>query len=207
MSNTSSKGGALDDTLMQMLKGLRLSEAKKYDVKPWVLFMDPSLQDMATYYPTSMVDMTNISGVSEGKAKKYGKPFVELIQDYVEEHDIDKMDDFVVKQVANKSKSKVSIILGVDRKLPLEDIADTAKLDMDQLIHEMDMIVLSGTKLDIDYYLEDNMDEDVVDDIFDYFSEAESESVDEAFKELEEDDITLEEIRLVRLKFLSEEVN
>jgi len=206
-TSTSAKGAALDDTLMKMLKDLRLAEAKRHDVKPWVIFMDPSLQDMATYYPTSIADMGNISGVGEGKAKKYGQPFVELIQDYVEEHEIMKPEDFVVKQVANKSKSKVSIILGVDRKMPLEEIADSAKLNMEQLIDEMDMIVLSGTKLNIDYYLEDNMDEDTVDDIYEYFSDAESESIDDAFKELEEDDITLEEIRLVRLKFLSQEVN
>ena len=206
-TSTSSKGAALDDTLMKMLKDLRLREAKKHDVNPWIIFMDPSLQDMATYYPTSMDDMKNISGVGEGKAKKYGQPFVELIQDYVEEHDILKPEDFVVKQVANKSKAKVSIILGVDRKMPLEEIAESAKMNMEQLIDEMDMIVLSGTKLDIDYYLEDNMDEDTVDDIYDYFSDAESESIEDAFKELEEDDITREEIRLVRLKFLSQEVN
>ena len=142
-TSTSAKGAALDDTLMKMLKDLRLQEAKRHGVKPWVIFMDPSLQDMATYYPTSVADMSNISGVGEGKAKKYGQPFVEMIQDYVEEHDIMRPEDFVVKQVANKSKAKVSIILGVDRKMPLEDIADSAKLNMEQLLDEMDMIVLS----------------------------------------------------------------
>ncbi len=207
VANTSSKGVALDDLLMKMLKDLRQKEAQRLDLQPWMLFMEPSLLDMATYYPTTIGEMTNISGVNEGKAKKFGQPFIQLIQDYVEENDIDKPEDFVVKQVANKSKSKVSIILGVDRKLPLEDIAESSKINMEQLIDEMDMIVLSGTKLDIDYYLEDNMDEEVIEDIFDYFSEAESESIQAAFEELQEDDITMEEIRLVRLKFLSEEVN
>jgi ATP-dependent DNA helicase RecQ len=198
---------ALDETLVSMLKDLRLKEAKRHGVKPWILFLDPSLQDMATYYPTSIDDMLNISGVSKGKAERYGAPFIELIADYVEENEIERPDDFVVKQVANKSKSKVSIIQGVDRKLPLEDIAKGIEMSMEELLEEMNMIVFSGTKLDINYYLEDNMDEDVIEEICDYFADADSESIEEAFKELKDEDITEEEIKLVRLKFLSEMSN
>lgn len=198
---------ALDETLVAMLKDLRLKEAKRHKVKPWILFLDPSLQDMATYYPISIEDMLNISGVSKGKAERYGGPFIELIADYVEENEIERPDDFIVKQVANKSKNKVSIIQGVDRKLPLEDIAKGIEMSMEELLDEMNMIVFSGTKLDINYYLEDNMDEDVIEEICDYFSEAESESIELAFKELKDEDITEEEIKLVRLKFLSEMSN
>ncbi len=207
LASTVTKGAALDDTLMKMLKDLRIKEAKRHGVKPWILFLDPSLQDMATYYPTSIEDMLQISGVSQGKAQRYGKAFIELIQDYVEENDIEKPSDFVVKQVANKSKSKVTIIQGIDRKVPLEDIASTLEMDLEKLIEEMNMIVLSGTKLDINYYLEDNLDEDVMEDVYDYFSDADSESVEDAFEELKEDDITMEEIQLVRLKFLSDNAN
>ena len=200
-------GGALDATLLKMLKDLRLQVAKQNGVKPWVVFFDPSLEDMATQYPISIDELTNASGVSPGKANRYGRPFVEMIRSYVEENDIDRPDDFVFKQVANKSRLKVSIIQGIDKKLPLEEIASDNKIDMGDLIQEMNMIVGSGTKLDINYYLEENVDEYSLDDIMDYFQEAETESVDVAYEELKEDDITVEEIQLVRIKFLSEVVN
>lgn len=200
-------GSALDDTLMTILKSIRLQEARKHKVKPWIIFMDPSLQDMATYYPTSIVDMLNISGVSKGKAERYGIPFIEAIKDYVEQNDIEKPDDFVVKQLANKSKSKVAIIQAVDRKLSLEDITKSVNLSLEELMDEMNIIVSSGTKLDIGYYIEDNIDEDIVDEIYDYFKSAESESLDEALDVLKEEDITLEEIRLVRIKFMSDMAN
>jgi ATP-dependent DNA helicase RecQ len=202
-----SGGAALDDTLLSLLKDLRKSEAKKLNVKPWIIFFDPSLQDMATYYPVNMEDMVQISGVSKGKVERYGKPFIELIEDYIEENNIERPSDFVVRQVADKSKSKVAIIQGVDRKLPLDDIADSVNLNMEQLINEMEAIVTSGTKLDIDYYLDENVDEYASEDIYDYFSDAESESIEDAFSELKEDDITLEEIQLVRIKFLSDMAN
>lgn len=198
---------ALDETLIKLLKQVRITEAKRHNVKPWVIFMDPSLQDMATYYPTSIDDMLNISGVSKGKAERYGAAFIDLIREYVEENDIEKPADFVMKQVANKSKNKVAIIQGVDRKLPLEDIASSIKMDMEGLLDEMNMIVFSGTKMDINYYLEDNMDEDVIEEIYEYFSDAETDSIEEAFAELQEEDITLEEIKLIRLKFLSDVAN
>ena len=201
------KAAALDVQLMKQLKDLRKGLAKEKGVPPWVIFQDPSLQEMATQYPVTLDEMQSISGVSAGKAMKYGRPFIDLIAEYVEENDIDRPTDFVVKQVADKSKIKVAIIQGVDRKIPLEDIAYSNGLKVEQLIDEMDMIVLSGTKLDLGYYIDEMVDESVQEDIYDYLMEAESDSVDEAFQELQEDDITLEEIRLVRIKFLSEVAN
>jgi ATP-dependent DNA helicase RecQ len=202
-----SQGAALDNVLMDMLKDLRKSEAKRKKVQPWIVFSEPSLQDMATYYPITMDDMLNISGVSQGKAMRYGKPFIELIREYVEENDIDRPEDFVMKQVADKSKDKVTIIQAIDRKMPLDDISESVKMDMERLLEELNMIVDSGTKLDINYYLEENMDDDVVEEIYDYFSEAESDSAEEAFKELHEEDITMEEIQMVRIKFITEMAN
>ncbi len=203
----SAGAGALDDTLLKMLKDLRKHLSKHHDVPPWIIFQDPSLEDMATQYPISMDDMVRITGVSIGKAKKYAQEFIELIADYVEEHQIDRPSDVVIKQVANKSKAKVSIIQGVDRKIPLEDIAYGINLTMDELLQEMDIIVSSGTKLNIDYYLDENIDEYVREDIEAYFMDSESDSIDEALAELQEDDITIEEIKLVRLKVLSEMAN
>ncbi len=200
-------GVALDATLLQMLKDLRKSEAAKLKIQPWIVFMEPSLIDMATYYPITLGDLENISGVSKSKAQRYGKAFVDLINQYVEENNIERPDDFVLKQLANKSKSKVTIIQGVDRKLSLEDIAENVHADMDDLLQEMTMIVNSGTKLDIGYYLDENLDEEVVDDIVDYFDDAESESLETAYSSLQEDDISLEEIKLVRIKYISDRAN
>lgn len=202
-----SRTAVLDKTLMTLLKDLRRSIAKSKNIPPFVIFQDPSLEDMAMQYPISMQDMTKITGVSMGKAMRYGKPFIELIADYVEENDIDRPTDFVVKQVADKSKVKINIIQSIDRKIPLHDIADSNDLSMDELLHEMDMIVASGTKVNIDYYLEDNVDEYSREDIYEYFMDADTDSIDTAFVELKEDDITLEEIQLVRIKFLSELAN
>jgi len=204
-SNTA--GAALDDNLLIMLKDLRKAEGRRLDLQPWIIFSEVSLQDMATFYPISKDDMMKISGVSSGKANKFSKPFLALIKEYVEENDIIRPEDFVMKQVANKSKSKVTIIQAIDRKLPLEDLASSLKLSMEELLREMNMIVTSGTKLDINYYLNENIDESVIEDIFDYFNEAESDSLEEAHKELQEDDITTEEIQLVKIKFLTELAN
>jgi len=198
---------ALDPVLMKMLQDLRKGLAKEHGVPPWVIFQDPSLQEIATQYPITVEEMQNISGVSAGKARKYGKPFLEMVKEYVEENDIERPMDFVVKQVANKSKIKVAIIQGVDRKIPFEDIAYTSNLKLYELMDEMDIIVSSGTKLNIDYYLNEVVDEGICEEIYDYLMEAESDSIDEAFVELKEDDITLEEIQLVRIKFLSEVAN
>jgi len=202
-----SGGAALDNTLLSMLKDLRKAEGKRLDLQPWIIFSEVSLQDMATYYPISKYDILKISGVSQGKASKFGKPFLSMIKDYVEQHEIERPEDIVVKQVANKSKAKVTVIQGIDRKLSLEDIAQSLDLSLAELLHEMNIIVTSGTKLDISYYLNDNLDEGVVEDIFDYFSEANSDSPDDALKELAEDDITMEEILMVRIKFMSEMAN
>lgn len=206
-NGSAGKTAVLDEALMNMLKDLRRKESKKHDVPPFVIFQDPSLEDMAIQYPISMDDMTKITGVSKGKAMRYGRPFLNLIASYVEENDVERPTDFVVKQVANKSKIKVNIIQSIDRKIPLEDIADSNGIKLEELIGELDAIVSSGTKVDIDYYIEENVDEYSREDIFDYFMEAETDSVDAAFSELKEDDITYEEIQLVRIKFLSEMAN
>jgi len=205
--SSNASGSALDDTLLSMLKDLRRAEANKHKVQPWVIFLDPALIDMASYFPTSMEGMLSISGVSQGKANRFARPFISLIKDYVEEHDIETNEEFVVKQVANKSKSKVTIIQGVDRKLSLEDIADNISSDVDGLLEEMNMIVNSGTKLDINYYIDENVDEDVVDELIEYFDEAETDSAEDALKELGEDDYSLEEIQMLRIKYFSENAN
>ncbi|MBT8231014.1 MAG: ATP-dependent DNA helicase RecQ [Saprospiraceae bacterium] len=202
---TDSKGGAaLDKELLSHLKDLRKAEGKRLKLQPWVIFSEPALVDMSTYYPISKEDMLKISGVSQGKARKFAAPFLDLIKDYVEQNDIIRPEDFVMKQVANKSKSKVTIIQGIDRKLALEDIGDSLGLTLENLLKEMNLIVGSGTKLDINYYLDENLDESVIEDIYEYFSEAETDSYEDAFNELSEDDITLEEILMVRIKFLTE---
>ena len=203
----SGAGAALDKVLMDMLLDLRKSEAKRLSIQPWIIFSEPALQDMATYYPMTTDDMKGISGINHGKAVKYGKAFIELISAYVEENDIERPSDFVMQQVANESKNKVEIIQGIDRKLPMEDIAQRAGMDYEAFLEELNRIVDSGTKLNISYYIEEEMDEDVIEEIFDYFHEAESPDVEIAVKELEEDDIEREEIQLVRIKFMSEVVN
>jgi len=194
----------LDKAVLQLLKDLRKKISKEKNIPPFVIFQDPSLEDMAIHYPISMEDMVNISGVSKGKASRYGKPFIEVIKKYVEENDIERPTDFVVKQMADKSKVKVNIIHGIDRKIPLNDIASTNSLSMEELLHELDMIVTSGTKVNLDYFIEENVDEYSREDIYDYFMEATSDSVETAFNDLKEDDVTLEEIQLMRIKFLSE---
>ena len=197
----------LDEILIKILTDLRRREAKRLNIPPYVIFQDPSLEDMATQYPITMEDMKKIIGVSSGKAQRYAKPFLKVIEDYVEENDILRPTEFVMKQVANKSKVKVNIIQGVDRKIPLEDLAETNKLSMEELYQELNAIVHSGTKVNIDYYLEENIDEYTREDIYEYFMESDSDSVDKAFEELKDDDITQEEIQLVRIKFLSEMAN
>jgi len=201
-------GSALDEVLFNLLKDVRLDQAKKYDVKPWVIFSDPSLQDMSTFYPISIEDMLSISGVNKGKAERYGKPFINLIKNYVEENDIDRPTDYLVRQVANKSKTKVAIIQNVDRKMPLEDIAKNVNLTFEELLEEMYIIVNSGTKLNIDYYINEKIEEGIQEEIYDYFLEADSDSLDDCFEEFYDDDYIYEEdILLVRLKFISDMAN
>ncbi|MEM1356648.1 MAG: ATP-dependent DNA helicase RecQ [Bacteroidota bacterium] len=197
----------LDKALLLALKDLRKKEARRLDVPPFVIFQDPSLNEMATRYPISMDEMKNINGVSIGKARRYAVPFLALIERYVEENEIDRPSDFVVKQVANKSKKKINIIQAVDRKIPLEDIASGNQLSMDDLLDEMVSIVNSGTKLNIDYYIEEEVDEYSLEDTYDYFMSAETDDPDLAFQELKEEDVTIEEVKLVRIKFLSEMAN
>jgi ATP-dependent DNA helicase RecQ len=162
---------------------------------------------MAIQYPVSMDDMTKITGVSKGKALRYAKPFIELICKYVAENDIERPTDFVVKQMANKSKVKINIIQAIDRKMPLEDIANANQLSMDELLDELYAIVLSGTRVNIDYYLDENIDEYAREEIYDYFMSSHEDDAEKAFKALKEEDIRMEEILLVRIKFLSEQAN
>lgn len=199
----------LDDTLFKMLRDLRRKEAQRLELPPFVIFQDPSLEEMATRYPLTMEEMKNVNGVSIGKAQRYGAPFLALIEKYVDENEIDRPTDFVVKQLANKSKRKVNIIQGIDRKLALEDIASDNDLSMDDLYDEMVAIVHSGTKVNIDYYIEEEVDEYSVEDIYEYFMQAETDDVDTAYHSLreEDDEITVEEIKAVRIKFLSEMAN
>ncbi|MFC4094318.1 DNA helicase RecQ [Euzebyella saccharophila] len=195
-----------DDNLLKQLRDLRKSQSKKLGVPPFVVFQDPSLEDMAMKYPISLKELTNINGVGEGKAKKYGKPFVEFISDYVEENDVVRPDDLVVKSTGANSALKLYIIQNVDRKLPLSDIADAKGLEIPELIKEMELIVYSGTKLNIDYWIDEILDEDQQEEIHDYFLEAESDNLEDAMQEFD-GDYEDEELRLYRLKFISEVAN
>ncbi|MEO6037065.1 MAG: ATP-dependent DNA helicase RecQ [Saprospiraceae bacterium] len=203
------RGGTavLDEPLMNILKDLRKSIAKKQNLPPYIIFQDPSLEDMASQYPITMEDMAKIVGVSQGKAQKYGQPFVDAIVKYCEENEIERPMDITIKTVANKSKTKVAIIQSIDRKIPLDDIARSTDLTMTELMEEMDMIVNSGTKIKLDYYLNKHVDEYVRDAVIEYFKEAETDDIDTAFRELREDEITWEEIQLMRIKFLSDFAN
>lgn len=200
-------GGGGDQVLLSMLKDLRRDVAKKLRLQPWVIFGDVSLEDMSILYPTSFEDLKNCQGVGEGKAKKYGSEFIELIGKYVEENDISKPDDFVIKSIATKSTNKIYIIQCIDRKMDLEEIASSKDMELDDLISEIEDIVKSGTKLNLDYYINANIAMDVVNDIYTYFrEESTSDSIDEAVKTMGPDYEEME-IRLVRIKFLCEVAN
>jgi ATP-dependent DNA helicase RecQ len=187
------------------LKDLRKKIAKQKSVPPFVVFQDPSLEDMAIQYPTTLEELQNISGVGTGKANKFGKEFVKVIKSYVEEKEIIRPQDMVVKSVVNKSGLKVYIIQSIDRKIPLDDIAEAKGLEMGALLDEVEAIVNSGTRLNIDYYIDQVLDSEHQQEVFDYFREdAETESVQEALDELGEDEYTEEDIRLIRIKFMSE---
>ncbi|MCB0516234.1 MAG: DNA helicase RecQ [Chitinophagales bacterium] len=201
------RGVALDDTLLDMLKDLRRKVAKQKNVPPFVVFQDASLNDMATNYPITVDEMANIVGVSKGKALKYGSQFLELIKIYVEENEIDRPSEFVTHQVANKSKQKIAIIQNIDKKISLDEIARANQMSMEELIVEMESIVASGTRLNIDYVLEDLLDEEIKDEVFEYFMQADTDNPELALKELEPDDYDLDEIRLLRIKFMSELAN
>ncbi|RYJ51862.1 DNA helicase RecQ [Flavobacterium petrolei] len=204
---TASKStGVADEVLMGMLRDLRKKVAKKVGVPPFVVFQDPSLEDMALKYPVSQEELINIHGVGEGKAKKYGKEFLELISRYVEENDIIRPEDLVVKSTGVNSVNKLYIIQNIDRKLSLDDIASAKGINMDALIKEMEQIVYSGTKLNIKYWIDDMLDDDQQEEIHDYFMESESDNIESALKEFD-GDYDLDELRLMRIKFISEVAN
>ena len=196
----------LDPALFNMLKDLRKKLSQKLDVPPYVIFQDPSLEAMATVYPVTTDELVNIPGVGVGKAKRYGKEFCELIKKHCEENEIERPMDLRIRTVAKKSMLKVSIIQSIDRQVALDDIAMAKGIEFEELLDEIEAIVYSGTKLNINYFLEEVMDDDHVDDIYEYFSEAESDSLEEAQKELGPD-YSEDEIRLVRIKFMSEMAN
>ncbi|MEA3505855.1 MAG: DNA helicase RecQ [Bacteroidota bacterium] len=206
-SDAESKNGSTDKLLFGMLKDLRKKISRQEELPPFVIFQDPSLEDMAIQYPVTIDEMTHITGVGKGKANKYGEPFINLINEYVEEHDIVRPNDLIVKSIVNKSGIKVYIIQGIDKKLSLNDIAVGKNLTVSALLSEIEKIVSSGTKLDINYYVDELIDDDHEEEIYDYFMEADSDSIEEALLELGEDEFSEEEIRLMRIKFLSEVAN
>ncbi|MCR5819541.1 MAG: DNA helicase RecQ [Bacteroidaceae bacterium] len=197
---------ALDTQLYEMLKSLRKQVAKQKQIPPYVIFQDSSLESMATMYPINIEELKTIPGVGEGKAKRYGGAFLDLINKYVEENEIERIGDMRVRTVANKSKNKIFIVQAIDRKVDLQDIARSKGMEFEDLLEELDAIVYSGTKLDIDYYLHEIMDEDQIEDIYEYFRESDTDNMDDALDELEAD-YPEEWIRLVRVKFISEMAN
>jgi ATP-dependent DNA helicase RecQ len=206
--NDNVEGGsdALDPQLYSMLKDLRRKVARRHELPPYVIFQDVSLEQMATMYPLSIEELQNIQGVGAGKAKRYGQEFCDLIKRHCEENEIERPAEFRVKTVAKKSILKVKIIQSIDKKVPLDDIAAAQSIDFDDFLTEVETIVYSGIKLNIDYFLEDVVDDDHVEDIYDYFMESETDSLDRAVEELGEE-YSEDEIRLVRIKFISEMAN
>ena len=198
--------GGLDQNLFNQLKELRKKVAKKHGIPPYTVFMDPSVEDMTVQYPVSVEEIGKIYGVGEGKAKKYGKEFADFIKQYVEENNIERTQDMVLKQVANKSNHKVFIIQSTDKKIDLEDIARAKNLKMDELLKEMESIVYQGSKLNIDYYIDENIDEDLVEDFMDFMGESESDSMKVLLDEFG-DDLSDEEVRMLRIKFISDVAN
>ncbi|OFX56528.1 MAG: ATP-dependent DNA helicase RecQ [Bacteroidetes bacterium GWA2_30_7] len=196
--------GGVETVLFSMLKDLRKKISKTKNLPPFVIFQDPSLEDMAIQYPITMEEMKNIVGVGAGKAEKYGKEFVDLIKLYVTENEIERPQDIVVKSIVNKSSNKVYIIQSIDRKMPLDDIANAKGMEFSDFIEELEAIVYSGTKINLEYYINEIMDEDKQQEVFDYFQEADNDLISNALKELGEDNYTEDEIRLMRIKFISE---
>ncbi|WP_254527204.1 MULTISPECIES: DNA helicase RecQ [unclassified Sphingobacterium] len=200
----SAQAGALDAELLKMLKDLRKKIAKQKSLPPFVIFQDPSLDEMCTHYPVSIDELKQIQGVGSGKAMKFGAPFVELIKKYVEDNDIDRPQDLVIKSTANKSALKVSIIQNIDRKISLEDIASSKGISYEDLLREVESIVNSGTKLNIGYFVDEMIDQDRQDEVYDYFKTAENDAIETALDELGEEDYSFEDIQLMRIKFMSE---
>ncbi|MFQ3579442.1 MAG: RQC domain-containing protein, partial [Bacteroidales bacterium] len=195
---------SLDPTLLGILRDLRKSISQKLKVPPFVIFQDNSLEDMALQYPITIEEMTKIAGVGQGKAQKYGKEFVAVIKRYVEENEIERSQDMVFKSIVNKSGTKVQIIQAIDRKTPLDIFAESRGLTMEEMLDEVESIVNSGTKINIDYYIDQQIDSDIQDEIFDYFMNSQSESIQDAIEELNNPDITELDIRMMRIKFISE---
>lgn len=203
IDNTQGSGHATDEVLFNLLKDLRKKVGKKKGVPPFVIFQDPSLEDMTLKYPITLQELSNVHGVGEGKAKKYGKDFIDLIAKYVEENNIERPDDIIIKSTGSNSGLKLSIIQNTDKKIPLVDIAKSKGLTMEELIDEMESIVYSGTKLNIGYCINELVDEEAQEDIFEYFMEAESDKIELALEEFE-GEFDIEELRLMRIKFISE---
>jgi ATP-dependent DNA helicase RecQ len=201
--NDGAGSATTDEVLFEMLKEVRQVEAKKRKLPPFVIFLENSLQDMATLYPTTLEELERCQGVSKGKSIKYGKPFVELIDKYVTENNIEKPDDFVMKSVANKSSNKIYIIQNVDKKIPIETIAKNKDLRLDQLLEEMETIAASGTKLNLDYAIDEWLDEYDQAEILEYFKNCETSSLQIAQQELSDNDYSLEQLKIMRIKFLS----
>lgn len=195
---------ATDEVLLEMLKDIRRKVGQEKNLPPFVIFQENSLEEMATTYPTTMEELERIAGVSKGKALKFGRKFIDLIARYVEENDIEKPDDFVMKSVVNKSGMKVFIIQNIDKKIPLETIAKNKGLNLTELLSEMETIVSSGTRLNLDYCLEGEMDEDEMEDIFDYFRESQDGNLNDAYQEFKDRDVSIEQLQMLRIKFLSE---
>ena len=206
ITNSKSSGGVADENLMKLLRNLRKKVANKQGVPPFAVFQDPSLEDMALKYPITLTELSTVHGVGEGKAKKFGKDFIKLIADYVEENNILRPNDLIVKSTGTNSGLKLFIIQNTDKKLPLEDISKAKGLKMDELIKEMEVIIFSGTKLNIDYSLDDLLDEDQQEEIHDYFMEAETDDIEAALEEFD-GDYDEEELRLMRIKFINEVAN
>jgi ATP-dependent DNA helicase RecQ len=196
--------GALDDVLFERLKDLRKQVAKEKNLPPFVIFLESSLEDMATLYPTNLQELEKVSGVSKGKATRYGKPFVDLIADYVEENDIIKPDHFIMKSVVNRNNNKIFIIQNVDKRIPLETIAKTKDLRIDELLEEMETIVASGTRLNLNYAIDDMLDEYEQEEVMDYFKSCQTSSLQVAQEELADGNFNWEQLKLMRIKFLCE---
>ncbi|MFI5196032.1 MAG: HRDC domain-containing protein, partial [Chitinophagales bacterium] len=206
-TSASSGPATTDPALFEMLKDLRRQTAKEKNLPPFVIFLENSLEDMATNYPTTLEELEKIQGVSKGKAIRYGKKFVDLIAKYVEENEIDKPDDFVMKSVVNKSGMKVFIIQNIDKKIPLETIAKNKGLSLPDLLVEMETIVASGTRLNLDYILEQELDDNEQEDIFDYFRNSHDDNMESAYDEFKDRDVSIEHLKMMRIKFLSEYAN
>jgi len=206
-NNQQNSAKAHDQVLFDLLKNLRKKIAKEKKLPPYVIFQDPSIEEMATVYPTTKEELAQINGVGMGKVEKFGKPFLEIINKYVEENEIETASDVVVKSTVNKSKTKIFIIQQIDRKIDLEEIAESKDLSFDELLDEIEHICFSGTKLNLDYYINQIMERERQKELYDYFMTAETDSIEAAMEELAGEDYTEEELRLMRIKFLSEVAN